>query len=232
MSQLGSNWPTKMKKYLKEQRQIFIEKYIGNTLVIAKNPLPEDINIDSVIRIVKNLIPEHFFENIDSIYIGQFDNLKSRDLSAMYSEGAIYITNEQHSEEDMAEELIHEIAHSVEETIPSDIYGDGRVAEEFRSKRRALYSALKGENHSVELSDYLELDYSEEFDDFLYTQIGYPMLSAITIHMFYSPYGATSLREYFANGFEAYYYHRDVNFLKKISPILFDKVKELGYNRE
>ena len=58
------------------------------------------------------------------------------------------------------------------------------------------------------------------------------MLSAITIHMFYSPYGATSLREYFANGFEAYYYHRDVNFLKKISPILFDKVKELGYNRE
>jgi len=221
-----------MKKYLKERRQVFVERNIGNTLVIAKDTLPKDISIDSVIEKVRNSIPEHFLENIDSIYIGQFENLISRELTAMYSDGAIYITNEQHSESDMVEDIIHELAHSIEESMPADIYGDGKVEGEFLSKRQNLYFALKDENFPVELGEFLDLDYSEAFDEFLYKQVGYPLLSAISINIFYSPYGATSLREYFANGFEAYYYHRDVNYLKKISPNLFDKVKNLGYNEE
>ena len=34
------------------------------------------------------------------------------------------------------------------------------------------------------------------------------------------------LREYFANGFEAYFYHKDI-YLKKVSPILYGKLEEL-----
>jgi len=45
--------------------------------------------------------------------------------------------------------------------------------------------------------------------------------------LFYSPYGATSLREYFANGFECYFHKRDHKFLKKISPAIFSKIEQI-----
>jgi hypothetical protein len=232
MWQSGKSWQIKMNRYLKEKKEVFIEKRIGNTLIVAVNPLPEEVQIDSVIKKVKNLIPEHFLNNIDTIYIGQFEMLKDRDLTAMYSDGAIYISNEQYSSSGMAEEIIHEISHSLEETESASIYADGRLESEFLAKRRNLYFILKQEGYPVELGHFLELDYSRDFDEFLYEVIGYPLMSTLTVNLFYSPYGATSLREYFANGFEAYYYHRDISYLKKVSPILFDKVKKLGYNKE
>ena len=229
---MEKGWQTRMNNYLKERKQVFIEKTIGNTTIVAMNPLPEEVQIDDVIGHVKALIPNQFLNNIDTIYIGQFKALKDRDMTAMYSDGAIYISNDQYSASGMAEEIIHEISHSLEESDPARIYGDGLLESEFLAKRRNLYSILKQEGYSVELGHFLEPDFSKDFDEFLYTIVGYPLLSSLTVNLFYSPYGATSLREYFANGFEAYYYHRDVNYLKKVSPILFDKVKDLSYNEE
>ena len=75
-------------------------------------------------------------------------------------------------------------------------------------------------------------EYDIEFDRFLYQEIGYPILTMLTVNTFYSPYGATSLSEYFANGFEAFFYHQDIERIKALSPNLIDKLTELLYNNE
>ena len=86
---------------------------------------------------------------------------------------------------------------------------------------------LKNEGFELELQHFLEPEYNETFDMFLYQEVGYPLLSSITTNLFYSPYGATSLREYFANGFEAFFLREEVSRLKVISPELFKKISEL-----
>jgi hypothetical protein len=45
--------------------------------------------------------------------------------------------------------------------------------------------------------------------------------------LFVSPYGATSLREYFANCFEEYFARRQYDHVKKISPAVFEKIELL-----
>ena len=78
----------------------------------------------------------------------------------------------------------------------------------------------------------LNIEYSEEFDEFLYKSIGYEKLANISTGLFVSPYGITSLREYFANGFEEYFI-RDPFYLKKISPQIFNKIEQIAnYNKE
>ena len=49
-------------------------------------------------------------------------------------------------------------------------------------------------------------NYVLEFDEFLYKTVGYDLLRDLTVELFVSPYAATSLREYFANGFEHYFF--------------------------
>ena len=69
-------------------------------------------------------------------------------------------------------------------------------------------------------------EYDEKLDRYFSDVIGYPVMTSIVQGIYYSPYGATSLNEYFANGFEAYFYHKDL-YLKKVSPVLFDKLEKL-----
>ena len=78
----------------------------------------------------------------------------------------------------------------------------------------------------------MQTEYSNNFDNLLYFEVGYQVLSSIASNLFYSPYGATSLREYFANGFEAFYHHREPDKIAAISPILFDKLEKIHYNKE
>jgi len=53
-------------------------------------------------------------------------------------------------------------------------------------------------------------------------------MTSIVLGLFYSPYAATSLREYFANGFENYFLKNKI-YLKKISLNLYNKIEELIY---
>ena len=64
---------------------------------------------------------------------------------------------------------------------------------------------------------------------FFYDEIGYPTLGIYTSSLFYSPYGCTSLREYFANGFEAYFMREEIGRLKRISPVLYNKIVKLAF---
>ena len=62
---------------------------------------------------------------------------------------------------------------------------------------------------------------------FLYQDVGYALLTTLTMGLFVSPYAATSLREYFATGFDKYYLE-DRRYLKNISPILFEKIEYIS----
>ena len=185
--------------------------------------------LEDVIKIVENSLPSFLVSNIDVIYVGDFSHFQERDTNAAYENGAIYIINVQDSAMDMADDIIHEIAHAVEERFYDEIYGDGRLENEFLGKREKLYQILSAYDEPLmDLAYFQNPDYNDEFDSYLYTQIGYPALSAFGNGLFYSPYAATSVREYFARGFEAFFLHKDLKTLANISPILYNRIETLA----
>ena len=204
-------------------------RFLWNSVeVIIKDKIIDpNISIHTVLKKIESKISPKFLVNIDVIYVGDFDFFKDRDIQAMYENSCIFVTNNQDSIEDMCDDIVHEIAHSLEEVYGDIIYFDGKLEKEFLEKRRQLYSVLKSENFEADLILFLDPSYSESFDQYLYKQIGYPTLNMLGASIFYSPYAATSLREYFANGFEALYYYRDYNFISKSCPELYSKLQDI-----
>lgn len=217
-----------LRKILKEkekQKKHFIWNGIE---VFIKDPISNpDVSLRSVLDSINEKLPKHFYQNVDAIYVGDFDFFRDRDIQAMYENSSIFVTNNQSDEEDMADDIVHEIAHSVEDKYKDYIYSDGELEKEFLNKRKYLYTLLAGENIEVGLTDFMNPTYKKEFDEYLYQSVGYPMLNMLGSGIFYSPYAATSLREYFANGFEAFYYFGDYDFIKKSCPKLFSKLFDL-----
>jgi len=208
------------------------EKHIyGDKLVFIKDQLPYGFDLEYVLETTESLIPRTFFDNIDSIYIGNFKDLQGGDLpfNAKYKDNALYVTNDQDSENDMMDDIVHEVAHAVEEQYGDQIYSDVTLENEFKGKRRTLYHSLDQEGFEPSEENFDNVEYNKYFDHYLYNVVEYPTLSTLTTGLFYSPYSITSLREYFANGFENYFL-RDKGYLKKISPILYDKITDLVYN--
>ena len=79
--------------------------------------------------------------------------------------------------------------------------------------------------YKIPLSVFMDPEYNQELDLFLYEKIGYDKLSTIAAGVFIDPYAITSLREYFATGFTEFYLHPDNHgFLKKVSPQLYKKL--------
>lgn len=199
--------------------------YLKDELVF----IDDKSTLEDVIEIVQNSLPSFLVSNVDVIYVGDFSHFEERDTNAAYENGAIYVINVQDSAMDMADDIVHEIAHAVEERFYDEIYGDGRVENEFLGKREKLYQILSAYDEPLlDLVYFQNPDYNDKFDSYLYTQIGYPALNAFGNGLFYSPYAATSLREYFARGFEAFFLHKDLKTLANISPILYNRLENLA----
>lgn len=207
-------------KTQKGQKELTV---FGDVNVFIKDPLPEDIDVRNVLTKLETLIPKYFASGLDLIIIGQNGEFEERDINAMYQDGAIYVTNLQMTEEDLLDDIVHELAHAVEENNGEFLYSDELIFKEFMGKRKRLLDILTQEGYSVDEQNFMNAEYDREFDEFLYQEVGYPTLTALTMGLFASPYGATSLREYFANGFEEYFLG-DRNYLKKISPFLYSKL--------
>ena len=210
---------------LKESKQKVL---INNIYTYVKDPLPESFDLDHVLSFVKKTIPEHLVYGLETIFIGQFEELEERDLDSVYKDGTIYVTNEQLNEDGMIEDIVHELAHLAEERLGEHVYTDRTVINEFLGKRNRLYETLKAEKYNVAIEDFYELEYNKKFDEFLYQEVGYDKLTFMTMGLFVSPYGATSLREYFADGFD-FYFLKDPGYLSKISPNLFKKIENLVF---
>ena len=209
----------------KNFKKTFKEKTLGNVHVIIKDDLPKDFNIDIALKEVRDSIPEKFLQNIDYIFVGDFPEFKIKNVNALYMEGAIYVTNRQ--DDEIVDDIVHEIAHAVEEEQFLEIYSDGVLESEFLGKRERLFHLLDTEGYDLNYQEFKNPEYSNNFDNVLYFDIGYSVLTPISMNLFYSPYAITSLREYFANGFEAFYFHRDYDKLLRISPALYTKLEKL-----
>ncbi|MCK9596142.1 hypothetical protein M0R19_03090 [Candidatus Pacearchaeota archaeon] len=172
-------------------------------------------------------IPEKLIKNISTIKIGDFAELKKREIDSLYDNGVIYITNRQVNVNDVIEDVIHEIGHAIEEQYTNFLYKDDKIKEEYEMKFNKLSSILDEHGFSV---DSYKKSKRYTVDDLFYKVIGYEKLSSFTQGLFISPYSATTLREYFATGFETYVLEEDNSYLEKISPNLYQKLVEIYQN--
>tara|TARA_E500000305_G_scaffold105850_1_gene103726 strand:+ start:1191 stop:1910 length:720 start_codon:yes stop_codon:yes gene_type:complete len=210
-------------RILSERKEYTI---FNNINVYIKDAFTEDIDLTRVIQKLENSIPRSLVTDVDTIIIGQFDILIDREVTALYKDAAIYVSNEQATEDGLLEDLIHEFAHATESTHSQQIYSDKVLEQEFLGKRMHLYNLLRHHNElpkQISKRDFTNMEFSIEFDMFLYRYLGYDKLKNYISGLFMSPYGATSLREYFANSFEEYYMG-DRNYLKKVSPVVYYKI--------
>ena len=215
-------------KNLLEQSRKQNNEYLvfGNLYVYARDNLPSDVSLEEVFEIIYSRMPQHLFTEIDAIYVGNFEELQDREVQSVYKDGAIYVTNLQSNVMDMVEDIVHEVAHSLESPYGMIIYGDGLVSTEFTGKRVRLRDLLAASGQNVESVNFKNNEFDQTFDSYLHKEVGYPVLTSLTYGLFNNPYAATSLREYFASGFEEYVLG-DRELIKTISPILFDKIQEI-----
>lgn len=198
---------------------------LAGLLVIIKDPLPKNVNVRECLSLILERMPRNLFSNVKNIIIGRFDFLQQRNVQAIYKNNTIYITNEHDDNYDFMSDIIHEIAHAFEEKNSKYIYQDGRVKDEFLAKRQALYSKLLNDGTflMIDKSYFMKSEFNLIFDQYLYGTIGYQKLSYITSDIFVSPYGATSLREYFANAFENFFIN-DMVLVHKYAPTVYEKL--------
>jgi ATPase subunit of ABC transporter with duplicated ATPase domains len=201
----------------KKDHQIF-----GRVMVQITNPLPDNVNIQAVIKKIESDLPEHIIYDVDAVYVGDFQMLNDRQVDSLYISGSVMVSNEQSSNKQLFDTLIHEFAHAVEEVAGAFIYGDNEVRDEFLLKRLYLYNILK-EDYRLNKKLFKSTQFSQELDDLFNKEIGYENLGVITSNLFLSPYACTDLREYFANGFE-HYYRSSPEEVKRVSPAVYRKV--------
>jgi hypothetical protein len=222
---------TKLRDYIREsssraqkrKRYFFL---FGNVPVYVKEPITNGVDIINVLKTVEESVPRSMAYNLEMIVVGNMPEFERMGTNAMFKDGTIYIINEQDDEADMVDDIVHELAHSVETFAGAEIYGDGLVEQEFLRKRTKMFDILNSEGYNIPARYFLDTEFDEDFDAFLYQIVGYPMLMTLTMGIFISPYAMTSLREYWARGFENYYI-KDRAYLAKISPVLYNKIEEL-----
>tara|TARA_R110000824_G_scaffold1178_2_gene6330 strand:+ start:7160 stop:7855 length:696 start_codon:yes stop_codon:yes gene_type:complete len=224
-----------MKKYIrknstKAQKELK-EFYLYDKPVYIMDELSPQVDVNNVLGRIKQLVPSTMVNNIDTIYIGRFERLfnDANHLNALYKDGAIYVSNTQDNEKDMIDDIVHELAHSLEKENYDHLFADDAVEREFLAKRKYLYHLLPKKDRA-NMIYFLNPDYDSKFDNYLYKDIGYVTLRNMSSELFYSPYAVTSLKEYWANGFENYVLG-DRKKLKEISPVLYTKINTL-YNHK
>ena len=200
-----------------------MEYYIYNVPLFVVDNVETDIDLPLFCTEVEEILPPAAFNDVDAVYIGNFKELEGR--NAAFAHGAIYMSCTEPTNFDMVENLVHEVAHSLESQYGWDIYAND-LRQEFLSKRQKLYHLLTAEGFHINPAFYGFTEYNKTFDNFLANEVGYPTLLSLTIGLFVSPYGATSLQEYFANGFEKYYLDSP-RAVKKISPVLYGKIVDI-----
>ena len=217
----------KNQEYIKNKEKQKTSFTVSGIEVTIARALTNNVSARETVERLTTLIPKRLLGGIKFIKIGNFDLLNKRKIQAVYKDNTIFVTNAQTSSDDLLDDLVHEVAHSIEETQGYEIYSDKKIENEFIQKRKKLWTILKKKGFEIELEKFLRPEYNESIDLFFYNKVGYPLMSSLSSSIFHSPYAATSIREYFADGFEAYYLKDKVANLKRISPQLFNKLVNL-----
>jgi hypothetical protein len=215
-------------KTLRERKEYFVADTCN---VYLLDKLPEHLNIQNIINALRQRVPEQLFYGLDAIYIGNYKELEEREVDSVYYAGAIYVKPRQKSDSDLISDIIHEIAHSVEENH-SHHFMTTNLQSEFLSKRKQLFKVLSDNGYKCSLKMFMNPNFSEDFDEYLYKDVGYQSIESLAPHLFITPYAATSIREYFANGFEHYFYKckesgQDIGEIFMYCPKLLSLLREL-----
>ena len=213
----------KLQEYIQQAKKVHNSIY--NIPVYFKNNLTKNINMQNVTKRIEEILPPFLFANISAIMIGDYDSLNDRDVDSVYNKKVIYLTNVQDNEKDIIENIVHECAHSLEEIYTKKIYEDSKLKNEFLKKRIQLYTELS-KKYNIDEKYFRKIDFSKTLDEFFYKKVGYDTLSYFTEPFFISPYSATSLREYFSEGFEKYYMGQK-DTIMELCPELYNKLKSL-----
>ena len=215
-----------MKESQKKLQQTQSDFYTPKGLhIFFKEPLLNDkVDVEKVISRVENSVPHHLTSEVEMIVFGHFDEFEERSINAFYDSGALYISNVQDDEDDLFDDIVHEMSHSLEDPYGFEIYGDQKIKDEFLNKRQHMHDILWKKGFKAPKTFFMDVEYNEEFDEFLHQKIGYDKLSSLLMGLFISPYAATSLQEYFATGFTEFYLHPDHSLLKRVSPQLYKKL--------
>ena len=216
----------KLVKRLKEQQNI--EYLLFNSIpIIIKDKLSNNIDIKNLINSIENALPYSFRKLINSIIILDDPTFSQRKINAFYYNSSLYISNNQDNENDILDDIVHEYSHALEEKFEEEIYFDGSIKDEFINKRNQLERILRTSGHDTEDYDFKEINYNKSLDNLFLNVIGYEKFQNLTNHgLFINPYAATSLREYFATGFEEYILG-DHKELQVISPKLHNKLHSI-----
>lgn len=218
-----------VEKSLKERKEYYLN---NNIPVHILKPFPEHINVNNILEELKDMVPYEFISDLEGIYVGEFSELKDRKIQAMFKDGAIYLSNFKEfpdvTEEIIIKDIVHELAHLLEDKFHYEIYGDDAIEKEYIGKKKRLVDLLRANDVSFHGMGKLFFsdEYVDKLDNFLFKELGYDNLSSLTPGLFISPYSATSIREYFANGFEEYI-SGDQYYLREISPTLYNKLESI-----
>jgi len=193
--------------------------------VYIKDPLiNQKIDLEEIIGKVEDVVPDHLRSEMEMVIVGWFEEFENQKISAFYKDGTLHLSPGIIDDESAFDDAVHEIAHSVEDVFGYTIYGDQKLKKEFLRKRKYLHDMLWKEGFKAPLNVFMNPEYDEDFDMFLYETVGYDKLSTICQGLFLSAYAPTSLQEYFATGFLEFYLDPNHNFLKKTSPQLYKKL--------
>jgi hypothetical protein len=221
----------KLSEYIKSNKKPIIrenQEHLPYVNVLIKGSIPKNISLDYVFDEVKEKLPKRLFTDIKDIIIGDFDFLNKKNLNSLYHDNKLYISNKERNEEAILHDIVHEIAHSVEKKYEDIIYGDNVLKMEFVNKRRKLFNQMSPHYPECHDFDFDDINYSSNFDDFLYKKVTYPKLARLSSGLFFTPYATTSLREYFADGVENYVLRpENRKDIYMMCPQLFAKVRKI-----
>lgn len=205
---------------IREKKELMLFNRIP--VIIQDKP---NYDLKNILSSLKKTVPYSMVRDLDYVVVANSKHLEDRELDSVFMDGVIYISPAIENTEEALLTIVHEIAHSVEESFPQ-IYEDQTIEAEFIAKRIKLMQILNAHDIETAGHDFVSTEYEEKFDDFLYLQVGYPLLRSLTSGLFMSPYATTSVREYFADAFEEYFL-RDPMGVKLISPAVYHKIEEL-----
>ena len=216
----------KVVNYVKAKNKKLSEYKLGFFQIFVQDFLPENINMAVVFKEIESLLPKYFLDLIDVVYIGNFSFFKERKINAMYLDGALYISNDQDNNDDMKDDIIHEMAHVIEDRYNEFLYDDEEIKNEYFGKLKKLKNYLSFEGYDIRGVNFFNTIYNQQFDEFLFKNVGYNNLLGLIDGLFLAPYSITSLREYFARAFEEFFLG-DKLYLKNSCPYTYRKVSLL-----
>ena len=142
----------------KIQKKLKDRKLFNKIHVWEKDAVADSVDIDKALETIAQKLPQHYFSNIDGIYIGQFPELVKRQLSAVYEDGAIYVTNDVVNTTDLLQNIIHEMAHAIEQALGEKIQDNQDLIHEFIVKREKLKEILGINGFETKNQNFLQID--------------------------------------------------------------------------